>query len=276
MFGVDEWIAELGGGGSLALALVVAVLLGLRHATDPDHLTAVSTLVASDEEHGSRRASVLGLAWGLGHATTLFALGLPVVLFGSSLPEAVQTTAEVAIGLVIIVLGVRLLVRWRRGYFHVHAHDHGTTRHAHPHVHEHVGRRRRSSVLGEAAATGHAVPHELAAAHGHRHPPEALGRTPAAALGIGMVHGIGGSAGVGILLVGAISDPAEAIVALLLFAAATAVSMALLSTVFGHALARGPVVRQLRRVVPALGVLSLLFGAWYALGALEVVPYVFG
>lgn len=266
MFGVDEWIAELGGGGSLALALVVAVLLGLRHATDPDHLTAVSTLVASDEEHGSRRASVLGLAWGLGHATTLFALGLPVVLFGSSLPEAVQTTAEVAIGLVIIVLGVRLLVRWRRGYFHVHAHDHGAVRHAHPHVHEDVGERVHSTAK---PSPGEHARHE------HAHPAERLGRSPAAALGIGMVHGVGGSAGVGILLVGAISREVEAIVALLLFAGATAVSMALLSSAFGHALARGPVARRLRRTVPALGVVSLLFGAWYMLGALEVVPYVF-
>ncbi len=257
MFGLDDWIAELGGGGGLAIAMVVAVLLGLRHATDPDHLTAVSTLVASDERYGSRRASLLGLAWGLGHAITLFALGLPVVLFGSSLPEGVHTAAEVAIGAVIIALAVRLLVRWHRGYFHAHAHDHGSIRHAHPHVHEHAGA------------------HEHLAAHEHAHPAERLGRSPGAALGIGLVHGVGGSAGVGILLVGAISQEVEAILALLLFAGATAVSMALLSSAFGHALARGPVVRRLRQGIPALGVVSLLFGAWYTLGALEIVPYVF-
>jgi ABC-type nickel/cobalt efflux system permease component RcnA len=267
VFGLDDSIAKLGGGGGLAMALVVAVLLGLRHATDPDHLTAVSTLIVSDERHGSRRASMLGLAWGLGHAITLFALGMPVVLFGSSLPEAVQRAAEAAIGIVIIALAMRLLVRWRRGYFHVHAHEHGSLRHAHPHVHEDAGDHRRSA---QAPAAGHAAAHE------HRHPPDTLGRSPRAALGIGMVHGVGGSAGVGILLVGAISQQVEAVVALLLFAGATAVSMALLSSAFGHALARGPVARQLRRAVPALGGLSLLFGAWYTLGALDVVPSVFG
>lgn len=263
MLGLDDWIAGLGNGGGIAIAMVVAVLLGLRHATDPDHLTAVSTLVASDERHGSRRASVLGLAWGLGHAITLFALGLPVVLFGSSLPEAVQTTAEAAIGVVIIALAVRLLMRWHRGYFHVHAHDHGSMRHTHPHVHE------RATECGDASAHAHSAHHE------HAHPEARLGRSPRAALGIGLVHGVGGSGGVGILLVGAISQEVEAVLALLLFAGATAVSMALLSSAFGDALARGPVVRRLRRLVPALGVASLLFGAWYTLGALELVPYVF-
>ena len=63
------------------MAFVVAILLGLRHATDPDHLTAVSTLFLGESPNGPRRATTLGLAWGLGHAATLFAFGLPVVLF---------------------------------------------------------------------------------------------------------------------------------------------------------------------------------------------------
>ncbi len=136
MLGLDDWIAGLSDGTTLIALIAVAVLLGLRHATDPDHLAAVTTLIASKRERGARLAGALGLAWGLGHAITLFALGVPVVLFGSSLPEGVHAAAEVAIGVVIIALAVRLLMRWHRGYFHVHAHDHGAVRHAHPHVHE--------------------------------------------------------------------------------------------------------------------------------------------
>ena len=94
MFGLDERIAALGSGEAFLLVAAVAVLLGLRHATDPDHLTAVSTLVMSDRRSGTRRAASLGAAWGLGHATTLFLFGLPVVLFRSALPEAVQSAAE--------------------------------------------------------------------------------------------------------------------------------------------------------------------------------------
>jgi ABC-type nickel/cobalt efflux system permease component RcnA len=249
MLGLDHWLSGLGG-GSVVLALLLAVLLGLRHATDPDHLTAVATLIAGDRDGGARRARVLGLAWGAGHALTLFGFGVPVVLAGRALPEGVQRAAEVAIGVVIVLLGVRLLVRRRRGVFHVHPHTHGGVRHAHPHA--------------------HAAAHEpgRAGAHGHEHA-ERLGRTPQAAFGIGLVHGAGGSAGASVLLIGAASGRGGGVAALALFAAATAMSMALASTAFGSVLARG---RRVDRLIPALGTGSLVFGAWYALAALAALP----
>jgi ABC-type nickel/cobalt efflux system permease component RcnA len=249
MFGLDEWIVKLGSSG--IMALLVAILLGLRHATDPDHLTAVSTLFLADHRHGPRRATLLGLAWGLGHAATLFGFGIPVVLFRRYLPDPVQRGAEAVIGLLIALLAVRLLVRWRRGYFHMHAHNHAGARHAHPHAHEHSG-----------GSEQHPVQH----VHSHA---EALGRTPLAAFGIGLVHGVGGSAGVGVLLVGGATGRVNGVLALLVFAAATAVSMALASTAFGYALARGAVRRRLTDLVPVLGAASLIFGIWYSLGALQ-------
>jgi ABC-type nickel/cobalt efflux system permease component RcnA len=257
VFGLDERLAELSGGGGVAVALAVALLLGLRHATDPDHLTAVSTLVLSDERRGGRRAAALGLAWGLGHAATLIALGVPLVLFRRLLPDPLQRAAEVAVGLIIVALAARLLLRWRRGYYHVHPHTHGAVRHAHPHVHEH------------ARDAGHPEAH----AHAHAHA-ERLGRTPLAAFGIGLVHGAGGSAGAGLLLVGATPGRVAALAALLVFALGTAASMAFVSAGFGHALARGPLLRRVTAAIPVLGALGLLFGAWYALGALDTVPYV--
>jgi cytochrome c biogenesis protein CcdA len=256
MLGLDEAVPGLGGEAGLAIALLVAVLVGMRHATDPDHLTAVSTLVLADGRHGAKRAGALGLAWGLGHAITLFVLGLPVVLAGKLLPEAVQRGAEVAIGLVIVALATRLLLRWRRGYLHAHEHEHDGLRHTHYHVHEH-GRRE-----------GH--PDE----HPHAHA-ERLGRAPLSSFAIGMVHGAGGSAGTGILLVGAIAGGVEAVIALALFGIGTGVSMAAASTLFGSALAQTTLRRRLETLVPVFGTLSLLFGTWYALGALETVPYVF-
>jgi ABC-type nickel/cobalt efflux system permease component RcnA len=251
VFGLDEWIAQFGLDGSMGLA--VALLLGLRHATDPDHLTAVSALVLSNREGAHRRAGVLGLAWGLGHAATLFAFGLPIVLFRRYLPAPVQQAAEVAIGIVIAGLALRLLVRWRRGHFHTHVHAHDDSVHAHPHVHE------------DSSA------HQPPAAHVHAHA-EALGRTPLAAFGIGLVHGIGGSAAVGVLLVGAIPERVEAVVALLVFAAATAVSMALVSSGFGYLLTRDAVSRRFAPLVPVFASLSLAFGAWYFWSALQGVP----
>ena len=122
MFGLDQQIATLGGGQAFAIVAAIAVLLGLRHATDPDHLTAVSTLVAGEAEPGARRAGGLGFAWGLGHASSLLVFGLPIVLFRGYLPEPVQEGAEVAVGILIIALAARLLHRWRHGHFHPHGH----------------------------------------------------------------------------------------------------------------------------------------------------------
>jgi hypothetical protein len=203
MFGLDDWIAHFSDGTTVAILTAVAILLGLRHATDPDHLAAV---------------------------TTLFAFGLPIVLFKRYLPEPVQQAAETSVGFVIVALAVWLLVRWRRGIFHVHAHGHGHATRA---------------------------------------------RSPLQAFGIGLVHGMGGSAGVGILLLAAIHSRAVAVLALGLFAFFTAVSMSLLSTGFGLTLSSGPARRSFNRLAPALGTASLLFGVWYALGALAVAPYYF-
>jgi ABC-type nickel/cobalt efflux system permease component RcnA len=251
MAGLDERIAALDGGDGLLIVIAVAILLGLRHASDPDHLTAVSTLIASDEDRGARRAGRLGFSWGLGHATTLFAFGLPVVLFRSYLPDAIQRGAEVAVGLLIMALALRLLLRWRAGRFHAHVHRHGQLQHRHLHPH--------------ASAPGHS--------HDHRRHESLLGRSPLQAYGIGLVHGVGGSAGVGVLLLASLPDPRAGVAGLVLFALFTAISMAVASSGFGFAVTRGPVLRRFVLAAPVLGVASLCLGAWYALGALVSLRY---
>jgi hypothetical protein len=241
MFGLDDQIAAFSNGGSVWIVLAVAVLLGLRHATDPDHLAAVSTLVAGGRDRAARRAGELGLAWGLGHALTLFLFGLPILLLDSYLPERVQQGAETAIALVIVYLAVRLLARWRRGEFHAHAHSHGGEEHFHAHR-----------------------------THEHRHARSGLG-----AFGIGLVHGMGGSAGVGILLVASIESTSLAVVSLALLAIFTAVSMTALSGGFGRTLVTRPVTASFAAVAPVLGTMSLAFGVWYATSAWSLTPYPF-
>jgi ABC-type nickel/cobalt efflux system permease component RcnA len=252
MFGLDDWIAELGAGG-LLVSLTVALLLGLRHATDPDHLTAVATLTLSEREP-TRRSALLGLTWGLGHACTLLAFGLPVVLLGSHLPEPVQQATELTVGGLIVALAIRLLVRWHRGLLHVHPHRHGDVVHAHPHVHEHPAPER----------------HPHAFAHQHAHA-ETLGRTPLASFAVGLLHGAGGSAAVAILLVTAMPSQATAVAGLLLLAAGTALSMTLVTAAWGALMTRG--ARHIETLAPTFGTLGVLFGAWYALGAFGAVPY---
>jgi high-affinity nickel permease len=241
MFGLDESIAGFSNGTTILLVIAVAVLLGLRHAADPDHLAAVSTLIASGKERAARSAARLGLAWGLGHATTLFVFGLPVVLYSAYLSEPLQSAAETTVGFVIIALALLLLVRWRRGAFHNESHDHDGETHTHVHSKSHLHGRTRSVWQ---------------------------------AYGIGLLHGMGGTAGVGLLLLATIESHIVAVVALALFAFFTAVSMAILSTGWGAALGSAPARRSFNRVAPALGAASLAFGVWYALGAQGVVPYV--
>ena len=226
MFGLDDKIAAFSDGTAVLIVIAVAILLGLRHATDPDHLAAVSTLISSGRERTRRAAARLGIAWGFGHATSLFAFGLPIVLYRAYLPGPVQEGAEAAVGLLIVGLAVWLLLRWHRGVFHPHAHS-------------------------EARSA----------------------RTAMQAYAIGLVHGMGGSAGVGILLLSAIDDRDVAVGALGLFALFTAVSMALLSTGVGATLAAGRVRASFHRLAPILGVSSMAFGVWYALGALSLAPY---
>jgi ABC-type nickel/cobalt efflux system permease component RcnA len=247
MFGLDDWIAGFSDGSSIWLVLLVAVLLGLRHATDPDHLAAVTTLVASSRERASRTAARMGLAWGLGHAVALFAFGLPILLLDQYLPERVQQGAETAVALVIVYLAVRMLVRWRRGCFHLHEHAHDGSRHAHVHAHEH--------------GPTHSHPHR--------------GRTPLGAFAIGLVHGMGGSAGVGVLLVASVESTWLAVLSLVLLAAFTAVSMTILSTGFGLTLVSRPVRAAFNGVAPSLAVASLAFGIWYGTAAWGVAPYPF-
>jgi high-affinity nickel permease len=136
MTGIDSFIGGHAAGHGAVVVLVLAFVLGLRHAADPDHLVAVSTLVADTRGRAGRAAARLGAAWGLGHATTLLAFGLPVLLVRGYLPNVVEQSAEALIGLIIVMLAGRLLVRWRRGAYHVHVHAHEGKDHAHVHSHE--------------------------------------------------------------------------------------------------------------------------------------------
>jgi ABC-type nickel/cobalt efflux system permease component RcnA len=247
---IDGWLESfLHGPTALWIVLVISLLLGLRHASDPDHLAAVTSLIASEKDgSGLRKAGLMGLSWGLGHGTSLVLIGLPLVLLERYLPGPVQQAAETLIGGIIIFLAVRLLVRWRQGHFHAHVHSHEDGE-AHRHVHS----------------------HESDTSHEHAH--KVLLRTPLSSYAIGLVHGIGGSGGLTLLLLSTIPSAARATDALLVFAGGTAISMVLLSTAFGLAIARGPIGRNFERLVPALGALGVAFGAWYMLGALGIVTY---
>jgi high-affinity nickel permease len=120
---VDHWLTGLLEGAPLLVALGIAFLLGLRHASDPDHLVAVTSLVAA-EDGDTRQAARLGAWWGIGHASSLVLLGVPLIAFKTELPAWLESGAEKAIGVVILLLALRVIAKWVRGDYRASAHGH--------------------------------------------------------------------------------------------------------------------------------------------------------
>jgi ABC-type nickel/cobalt efflux system permease component RcnA len=232
---LDSLLSGLFDRAPLLVALAIALVLGLRHASDPDHLVAVTSLVAADGGD-ARGAARLGAWWGLGHAAALLALGIPLILFKSELPAWLESGAEKAIGLVIILLAARVIWKWVRGDFRAGRHRH------------------------EPAGTPHRhLRHGDEPRHGHRPV-----RTPSQALGIGILHGLAGTGAVVVLLLAALPSQLEAGLALAVFAPMSIASMALFTTAFAWLLTRRLIEPVYRTVlIPAFGVFGLTFGLWY-------------
>jgi ABC-type nickel/cobalt efflux system permease component RcnA len=239
--GLDEWLTGLFSGAPLLVALAIAFVLGLRHASDPDHLVAVTSLVAADNR-GTRGATRLGFWWGVGHAATLLFLGVPLIAFKSALPSWAESGAEKAVGVVIIVLALRVIWKWARGQYRAGRHVHPGPAPAGPHgSHRHLRH-------GQSQA---AHPHHKA-------------RTPQQALGIGFLHGLAGTGAVVVLLLAALPSRLDAALALAVFAPMTIVSMAACTTALAWVLTR-PIVEPIYRAVliPVLGTFGFVFGLWY-------------
>lgn len=228
---LDLWLTGLLDGAPLLVALAVALLLGLRHASDPDHLVAVTSIVSAD--HGDVRRGVrLGWAWGIGHAATLLVVGVPLIVLKADLPAWLSAGAEKVIGLLLVLLAARILGKWLRGHFRL---SHAAEDHGHRHPHLHAGR------------------HDHAA------------RTARSAAAVGVLHGLGGTGVVVVLLVAALPTRLEAAAALAVFAPASALSMAAMTGLYAWVLTRPRVDPLFRSVlIPVLGTFGLLFGLWYA------------
>lgn len=231
---LDALLQGLFAGATLPVALLVAFLLGLRHASDPDHLVAVTSLVAA-EDGDTRKAASLGAWWGVGHATSLLALGVPLIAFKAQLPAWLETSAEKAIGVVILVLAARVIFKWARGDYRAGAHAH---------------------------ESGHSRRRHLRRGGEHRH---VKVRTRGQAATIGLLHGLAGTGAVVVLLIAALPTQFEAALALAVFAPMSVASMAACTAAFAWILTR-PLVEPVYRsvLIPGLGLFGVMFGLSYA------------
>ncbi|HYT64216.1 MAG TPA: hypothetical protein VEL50_09940 [Gemmatimonadales bacterium] len=182
---------------SIVAVLAIGVLLGFRHAFEPDHLAAVSTL-ATRPAARFRSAARLGLVWGLGHTVTVGAVVLLVLALGVRVPERFWPAAELLVAGLLILLGCVVIWRYVRGRWHLHTHSHVA---AGPHFHLHS--------------------HASGAGHGHNHQTGDARRS----LGFGIAHGLAGSGAIAALLVAAAPDAATRIAYFAAFGAGTIVGM---------------------------------------------------
>jgi len=254
---------------SILLIIGIGFFLGMRHATDPDHVVAVSTIVS--RERSIFRAGWIGILWGIGHTLTILVVGAAIILFGVVIPPRLGLTLEFSVALMLILLGVLNLtgaMHWLSHRFspahpqhqgtHSHLHSHGDYAHLHPHSH------------GAITASNDAMEH-----HGSEAEPPGWLRAPFARLGIfhslrplliGVVHGLAGSAAVALLVLGTIREARWAVFYLLVFGLGTIVGMMLMTLAFAvpFTFAGSRFAWLNKGLVTATGVASLIFGLFVA------------
>ena len=239
--------------------LTIGFFLGMRHATDPDHVIAVSTIVS--RERSIAKAGLIGVLWGCGHTLTIVAVGATIILFGSAIPVRVGLTMEFSVGLMLILLGLLNLtgaMKWVSDKFspahpsvtgeHAHLHEHGSR--VHFHWHSHV-----------PAADHHG--NSLTAPIWLRGPLARLGLYHALRpLLVGIVHGLAGSAAVALLVLSTIHDPKWEVFYLLIFGVGTIAGMMLITAALAlpFSFAGSRFAWLNRGFVIGSGLLSLGFG----------------
>ena len=246
---------------SLVSILLLGFFLGMRHATDPDHVIAVTTIVARQRRVGA--AVLIGVLWGIGHTLTMVAVGGAIIVFGVVIPPRLGLTMELSVALMLILLGllnVAGIMRWITAIatpVHVHPHRHGDYAHSHGHT---------------------------PAAHGHGEDDTAIARLDRRLGGLGLyqmlrplvvgvVHGLAGSAAVALLVLATIPDPWWGIAYLVVFGAGTIAGMMLITAAtalpFTYTVSRFAAVN--RHLVLASGVASIGFGLFlvYRIGVVD-------
>jgi high-affinity nickel permease len=239
--------------------LAIGFFLGMRHATDPDHVIAVSTIVS--RERSIAKAAFIGVLWGLGHTLTILAVGAAIILFGLAIPARIGLTMEFCVGLMLILLGVLNLtgtMKWMSEKFspahppvageHAHIHEHGAKMHFHWHSHapqsDHHGKSLAPPPVLERSFAGLGLYQSLRP------------------LFVGVVHGLAGSAAVALLVLSAIREPKWAVLYLLVFGLGTIAGMMLITSVIAlpFSFAGYRFAWLNRSLITGSGILSLAFG----------------
>jgi len=234
-------LTELSAFALLGLGLV----FGLKHATEADHIVAVSAIVS--RERSLRRSALVGAFWGVGHTLSLVVVGVVVLAFRVAVPEQVAGWLEFGVALMIVGLGASALLRSlkRRPDVHLHQHEHDNVSHVHVHFHE----RGTQHAGGSATSHSHAV--------------SRIGLKP---MLVGAMHGLAGSAALTLLVLTHVNSTALGLLYLAVFGLGSIFGMLLMSALVGlpFALSAQRFKGLHYGLQTAAGALSIVFGLWYA------------
>jgi ABC-type nickel/cobalt efflux system permease component RcnA len=237
-------LENLGSLSTLAV-LGVGLVFGLKHATEVDHVIAVSTIVS--QQKSVFRSALVGVMWGIGHTLSLLIVGAIVLSLHLAIPATVSSWFEFAVACVIIGLGVSALWRAlrRSSEVHLHQHTHNGLSHVHLHFHE--------------AETQHALPSHST----HSHSLVTVGWKPVL---IGTMHGLAGSGALTLLVLTQISSAWVGLMYLGIFGLGSIVGMLVMSGLIGlpFALTSRNLTNVHHRLQTAAALLSICFGLWYA------------
>lgn len=240
---------------NLLSIVVIGFFLGMRHATDPDHVIAVSTIVT--RQHSTRRAALIGMLWGLGHTATIFAVGTAIILFNIVIPSRLGLSMELSVGLMLILLGGWNLWDFFRAAsssspaFHF---EHSHSEHFHP------GSYRQPLNLHPQASQ------QSIGSQSDRCLSKAGRYQFLRPLIVGIIHGLAGSAAIALLILVSIRNPAWGIAYLVVFGVGTILGMMLITLSIASTLryAGSRFRRFNRNLAMASGLISVAFGVFIA------------
>ncbi len=214
--------------------LALGFILGIRHAIEPDHVIAVSTIASQSKKLW--HASLAGVFWGIGHTVTLFIVGIIIIIMKGEIPEKWAMSLEFLVGIMLVYLGIKTIIAFKNIHIHRHTHDGEDHKHVHTHTnsgsHEHKHQHRNAKYLNS--------------------------------LLIGLVHGLAGSGAMVLLTMSTVKSVGEAAVYIIIFGGGTILGMLFFTTIIGI-----PFVLSKKRTSISgslgilTGVISTIFGVYY-------------
>lgn len=216
---------------SLLAILTIGLLLGIKHAIEPDHIIAVSTIAA--KSRSLWQSSLAGIFWGVGHTLTLFVIGLTIILLKVEIPEPWALSLEFLVGIMLVYLGVQSVIQYKRSNNKIHHHPHTHDGYTHNHYHD---------------------------VHKHEHKQVSHVKS----VFIGMVHGLAGSAAMALLTMTAVDEAWQAFIYILVFGVGTVIGMMLFTTLIGvpFVVTSGKIHLN-QFLVRGTGYISIVFGCYY-------------